>query len=267
MRVVRASGCFTVAALLAMSLASCSSTDGTATPAPSTRVVTVTASPSASPGSATPSTTTATSSAYTATTARITGANQRATWDVTIPQLSGGTPAVTAEFNQSMRAALQDQIDAQYDPHSGFTLSNGYSKGPFHIGQRVISAEQITGWIANPPGAHGDSLISTVTIDADNAKPITLQDAFGNLDAGLQRLSSEAAKILPTTNAGPSYVREGMAPTLTNYANWTASPDGMRIHFGDYQVGAYAAGLITITVPWSALSDVLAPGMQDVLSS
>lgn len=249
-----------------MSVASCSSTDGTATPAPSTRVVTVTASPGASPSSATPSTT-ATTSPYSATTTRITGANQRATWDVTIPQLSGGTPAVTDEFNQSMRAALQDQIEAQYDPHFGFTLSDGYTKGPFRIGQRVISAEQITGWIANPPGAHGDSLISTVTIDTDNAKPITLQDAFGDLDAGLQRLSSEAARILPTTSAGPDYVREGMAPTLTNYANWTASPEGMRIHFGDYQVGAYAAGLITITVPWSALSDVLAPGMQDVLSS
>ncbi len=251
-------------ALIALAIASCSSTDGSPASQPTT-VVTVTESATAS--EAATSTSTAAANPYVITSTRVTGASGRATYDVTIPQLSGGNPAVTTEFNQSMRAALQDQIDDDSTPYDGFKLSDGYSQGPFHIGQRVISAEQITSWIAQPPGAHGDSLLATVTINAVTAKPITLQDAFGNLDAGLTRLSQEAARILPTTNVGDSYVREGMAPTLANYANWTASPAGMLVHFGDYQVGAYADGLVTITVPWSSLSDVLAPGMQDTLSS
>ncbi|MBJ7290908.1 RsiV family protein, partial [Williamsia sp.] len=239
--------------------------DGSPSSQPTT-VVTVTESASAT-AAPTSTTTTAAASPYTQTSIRVTGASGRATYDVTIPQLSGGNPAVTAEFNQSMRAALQDLIDDDKSPYDGFKLSNGYSKGPFHIGERVISAEQITGWIAQPPGAHGDSLLSTVTINAETAKPITLQDAFGDLGAGLARLSQESARILPTTNVGDRYVREGMAPKLENFANWTASPAGMLIHFGDYQVGAYADGLVTITIPWSSLSDVLAPGMQDILSS
>ncbi len=257
--------CATPALIAIAAVAGCSSADDGSPVAQSTTVVTVTSSPSSA--APTSSSSTPAANPYVITSTRVAGSSGRATFDVTIPQLAGGNPAVTAEFNQSMRAALQDQIDDDDTTYPGFTLENGYTKGPFHIGQRVISAEQITEWHANPPGAHGDSLLATVTINADNAKPITLQDAFGDLGAGLSRLSQEAARLLPATNAGPNYERGGMAPKLENFANWTASPDGMLIHFGDYQVGAYAAGLITITIPWSSLSDVLAPGMQDVLSS
>ncbi|QII02612.1 DUF3298 domain-containing protein [Rhodococcoides fascians A21d2] len=255
------------AAAVTAAVAGCS-TSGTATPAsaPTTTDVTVTVTTErAEPTSTAPPTTSNAAEPYVVGSTRITGSTEHATYDVAIPQLSGGNPAVTAEFNESMRAALQDLIDG----HNGqdFALSDGYSTGATYVGRRVISAEQITDWIAVPAGAHGDSLISTVTIDADTAQPISLGDAFSDLDTGLARLSDRAAKILPTTRAGESFERAGIEPTVANFGNWTASPEGMNIHFGDYQVGAYGIGLITITVPWTDLSDVLAPGMQDVLSS
>lgn len=256
-----------MAAALAVTaaLASCS-TSGTATPA---SAPTITAAP-ATTERADPTTTAAPTSSdaaepYVVGSTRVTGSTVRATYDVAIPQLSGGDPAVTSEFNESMRAALQDQIDRDYG--YDFALSDGYSAGATYVGRRVISAEQITDWIAVPPGAHGNSLIATVTIDADTAQPISLGDAFTDLGVGLARLSDRAAAILPTTRAGESFERSGIEPTVANFGNWTASPEGMNIHFGDYQVGAYGIGLITITVPWTDLSDVLAPGMQDVLSS
>ncbi len=252
-------------------LAGCSNS-GTATPAsvPTTTQVTVTperAEPTATTSTTTTPTTTTSSAAepYVVGSTRVTGATEHATYDVAIPQLSGGNPAVTTEFNESMRAALQDLIDGHNE--QDFALSDGYTPSSTYVGRRVISSEQITDWIAVPPGAHGDSLISTVTIDADTAQPITLGDAFTDLDVGLSRLSERAAEILPTTRAGDGFERSGIEPTVANFGNWTASPEGMNIHFGDYQVGAYSIGLITITVPWTDLSDVLAPGMQDVLSS
>lgn len=252
------------ALVVATSALSACSSGGDPGPSTVTTLVTVTRSSSTAPTTTTSSS--APAAAYTKSSVRVTGSTDRARYDVVIPQLAGGKQAVTAEFNQSMRAALQDQIDHDYSGMS-FTLSDGSRQGPFHIGSRVVSAELISYWIADPPGAHGDSLLATVTIDADTAKPITLSDVFGNLNAGLRRLSREAARILPTTRAGARFERSGITPAEKNFANWTASPDGMQIHFGDYQVGAYADGLISITVPWSDLSDVLAPGMQDVLSS
>jgi hypothetical protein len=255
----------TVALALAVALAGCS-TSGTATPvsAPTTTDVTATIE-RAAPTTTTPPVTSNAAEPYVVGSTRITGSTARATYDVAIPQLSGGNPAVTAEFNESMRAALQDQIDRDYG--NDFALSDGYSTGTTYVGRRVISAEQITDWIAVPPGAHGNSLLATVTIDADTAQPITLGDAFTDLDVGLSRLSDRAAAILPSTRAGGSFERSGIEPTVANFGNWTASPEGMNIHFGDYQVGSYGIGLVTITIPWTDLSDVLAPGMQDVLSS
>ncbi|OZD89756.1 DUF3298 domain-containing protein [Rhodococcus sp. 05-2256-B2] len=255
----------TVALALAAALAGCS-TSGTATPASAPTITDVTATTErAEPTSTTPTTTSSAAEPYVVGSTRVTGSTERATYDVAIPQLSGGNAAVTAEFNESMRAALQDQIDREYG--NDFALSDGYSTGTTHVGRLVISAEQITSWIAVPPGAHGNSLLATVTIDADTAQPITLGDAFTDLDAGLSRLSDRAAAILPSTRAGGSFERSGIEPTVANFGNWTASPEGMNIHFGDYQVGAYGIGLVTITIPWTDLSDVLAPGMEDVLSS
>lgn len=255
-----------VAALAVTAAVAGCSTSGTATPAsaPTTTDVTVTTE-RAEPTSTAPPTTSNAAEPYVVGSTRITGSAEHATYDVAIPQLSGGDPAVTAEFNESMRAALQDQIDGDYG--NDFALTDGYSTGTTYVGKRVISAEQITSWIAVPPGAHGNSLLATVTIDADTAQPITLGDAFTDLDVGLARLSDRAAEILPTTPAGESFERTGIEPTVANFGNWTASQQGMNIHFGDYQVGPYSIGLVTITVPWADLSDVLAPGMQDVLSS
>ncbi|WP_415973149.1 RsiV family protein [Rhodococcus sp. 077-4] len=259
-----------MAAALAVTaaLAGCS-TSGTATPAsapsaPTTTDVTVTTERAETTTTAVP-TSSESAEPYVLGSTRVTGSTARATYDVAIPQLSGGDLAVTEEFDESMRAALQDQIDRDYG--NDFALSDGYSRGYAHVGRRVISAEQITGWIAVPPGAHGNSLLATVTIDVDTAQPISLGDAFTDLDAGLARLSDRAADILPTTRAGGGFERSGIEPTVANFGNWTASPEGMNIHFGDYQVGPYGIGLVTITVPWTELSDVLAPGMLEVLSS
>ena len=47
-------------------------------------------------------------------------------------------------------------------------------------------------------------------------------------------------------------------PVEANFANWIPTPTGLEIHFADYQ---FAHGLLVLTVPWSALDDVLAPGM------
>ncbi|WFR73320.1 hypothetical protein P9209_06220 [Prescottella defluvii] len=63
---------------------------------------------------------------YSATAVRITGDTGRVRYDVLVPQVEGGDPAVTAEFDESMRAALQDQIDGW--PGSGSLSSLGTSR-------------------------------------------------------------------------------------------------------------------------------------------
>ena len=51
----------------------------------------------------------------------------------------------------------------------------------------------------------------------------------------------------------------GNAPVEANFANWISTPAGLEIHFADYQ---FFHGTPTITVPWSELDGLLAPGMD-----
>ncbi|MFC9786629.1 RsiV family protein [Rhodococcus sp. NPDC127528] len=251
-----------IAAALFLGVTGCASDiGGTALPAPG--------APSALAGptttAATGTTATAAPAAYTATSMRVSGDNGRVRYDVVLPQVAGGAPAVAGEFNESVRAALQDQIDGS--PGERFTLEGRNESTVARIGARVLAGLLVTSWNADPPGAHPTPLVATVVIDADNAQPITLGALFPDLPAGLRRLSDESARLLPATAAGPGFDRSGIEPTEANFANWIPTPAGMEIHFADYQVGPHAAGLVVVTVPWDRLDDVIAPGLRDVVRS
>ncbi|MFZ2176882.1 MAG: RsiV family protein [Rhodococcus sp. (in: high G+C Gram-positive bacteria)] len=251
-----------LAAVGIMSLAACSEQSGTAVSIPSTTSVEV--SGTAVSESSDPAPPASAPAAYTETSLRVTGSTDRVDYDVVIPQIAGGNPAVTAEFNESMRTALQDQIDGYGT--DAFTL-HSQENSVAHIGERVVSGLLVTSWNANPPGAHPTPIVATVVINADDASPITLSDLFPDLPAGLRRLSEQSALLLPGTVAGPEYERTGIEPVEKNFANWLATPAGMEIHFDDYQVGPHAIGLVTVTVPWDALADVINPALADVVSS
>ncbi|MGW0018894.1 RsiV family protein [Rhodococcus sp. NPDC003382] len=194
----------------------------------------------------------------------VSGSTDTVDYDVVIPQISGGDPAVVTEFNESMRAALEDWIQRSDD--MSYTLSTQEHEVT-RIGEHVVAGLLVASYNANPPGAHPTPLVATVVVNTDTAAPITLQDLFPDLQAGLNRLSEQAALLLPGTAAGPEYFADGIAPETANFANWLPTPAGMEIHFDDYQVGPHAVGLVTITVPWENLTDVMDPYMATVVAS
>nr|WP_240963451.1 protein kinase [Antrihabitans stalactiti] len=236
-----------------------SSDSSTAAATSTTRAATKSSAPSTTTVAVEPA------AAFTKTSIQVKGTTpNNSTYDVDLPQIEGANAAVTKEFNESIRAALQDQIDSNAD--QVFTLTGADSEVS-HIGEHVVGGLLLTSWNAVPPGAHPSALVATVVIDTDNAQPITLDVLFADKAAGLRKLSTEAATLLPTTDAGADYFTGGIEPTEANFANWLPTPSGMEIHFTDGQVGPHAVGLIVVTIPWENLSDVLAPGIEQVVSS
>ena len=74
-------------------------------------------------------------------------------------------------------------------------------------------------------------------------------------------LSEQTKVIFPKVyggTQGPMGDEQGNRPIAETFANWTPTAAGIELHFADYQFGH---GLPVITVPWSALTDVLAPDM------
>ncbi|MGN5235766.1 RsiV family protein [Rhodococcus sp. SJ-3] len=249
-------------AVVVLVLTACTAESGTAVAGSSTASPQITENTSTSIGTTTA--TEADQQPYRAETLLVSGSTDRVDYAVEIPQIGGGDPAVVDEFNESMQAALQDLIDGRGTER--YTLATG-TQEVTRIGEHVVAGLLITSYNMNPPGAHPTALVSTVVVDTDNATPVTLQDLFPDLQAGLDRLSEQSALLLPETAAGPDYVREGIAPEENNFADWLPTPEGMQIRFGDYQVGPHAIGLVDITVPWDELADVMDRAILPVVSS
>jgi len=255
-RVVVAGMC----AAVVVSLAAC----GDDTEAVATEAVATEADATTTEVASAPTEPAAVAEPYRADAEQVVGSTDRVDYDVFIPQLAEGDPAVTAEFNESMRAALQDMIDTHDTDR--YTLST-QEYDVTRIGERVVAGLLVVSYNMNPPGAHPSPLLATVVVDTDTATPVTLTDIFPDLPAGLERLSEQSALLLPDTAAGPNFDRSGIEPTEANFANWLPTPEGMEIHFGDYQVGPHAIGLVTVTVPWESLADVADPDVVAVLAS
>ncbi|WP_280419213.1 serine/threonine-protein kinase [Nocardia carnea] len=255
-----------VAVLLAAVLAATAvfATDNAGSEVPGTADPTAPGSDAGTPVSSAPVSATGTTpsgSGYTRAWAQVQGDKGNVSWNVRIPQVSGGTAAVADRFNNSVRAALQDQID---NAPASAELTSG-PPDDLHIGPRVLSALLTTARTSGPSPDEPKKLLATITINADNAEPITLRDLFPDLDAGLTRLSGEAARLLPETAAGPDFDRREIQPRTKNFHHWVATDKGMAIHFEEDSVAPPGKGLISIIVPWRALADVLDPALAEVV--
>jgi hypothetical protein len=182
---------------------------------------------------------------YSVTTAPIEGAtpDRLGKWDADIATLNGGDPAVVAAVNQAGRTSAQDQINDVKGGVYGGEEWNFESKGQITF-RSIAVAQLIIGNLYY--GAHPSTYISTVVIDSRSTDPIMLTDLFTDAAAALRRLSDQT----------------GALPEAQNFANWIPTDNGLEIHFSPYQFGIALSE--TKTVPWSALSDLLAPAMSGI---
>lgn len=193
-------------------------------------------------------------------------ADGRGRWNLVVDTITGGDPRVSDAFNSAVHASAAGQlapVKRDADPDGTWTFD---TEPRISFGKAAVS-ELITGLYVHVPAAHPTSSVSTVVIDSRSAKPITLSDLFTDEQAGLDRLSQQTKALLPTVSGvGPTPMPDepGNAPEEANFANWIPTPAGLEIHFADYQ---FFHGLPTITVPWSALDDLLAPGMSALRDS
>ena len=82
--------------------------------------------------------------------------------------------------------------------------------------------------------------------------------------AGRANRLSDQAKVLIADQYGelPTEILDrGTAPVTENFADWIPTAAGMEIHFEEYQFDGPPFARV-ITVPWPALTDVLAPDMS-----
>jgi hypothetical protein len=78
-------------------------------------------------------------------------------------------------------------------------------------------------------------------------------------DYAVKDLTEQMREKMSGDDPDTDWIREGAGPKEENYKNWNISPKGLEISFDPYQVASYAAGPHEVTIPLSALTDVIDP--------
>ena len=110
--------------------------------------------------------------------------------------------------------------------------------------------------------AHGSDEQLSTTFNSTTGEQYGLSDLFRPRSSWLQLLSRESRALLATTlgsDASTDDFNPGTTPKAANFADWTLTRFGLELTFGEYQVGWYALGMPSITIPFSALAPALRP--------
>ncbi|WP_235660077.1 hypothetical protein [Mycobacteroides abscessus] len=176
---------------------------------------------------------------------------------VSIPTLSGGDPAVTKRFNESMKASRAGMplASEEISVNDG-ELPGGYRSGVTRIGAGAVAGRIVLLWYGKG-AAHPNRSLGTVVIATTTATPITVDDLYRDRSAALDRLRSLLPELDATKRVDPADV------TGTDFADtWLPTSAGLEV----YVPVAHAAGdYVPVMVPWARIAAQLRPGMLERL--
>ena len=187
-------------------------------------------------------------------------------YNVGYERVEGGDPAVATAINDGIDAATRKQVrDIQWRPSTNHRWTF-HTTGTLSFGAITISELFVGEYDTDLPNMPFQTVESRV-FDSRTAIPITWDNLFRDKKAGLTRLSEQTEAILPTVYPPPRpgawKSGGGMAPMDINFKHWIPTASGIELHFEDHQFGR---GLPTITVPWAAVADLIAPEFHAIMT-
>lgn len=182
-------------------------------------------------------------------------------WTVNYEKVAGGNPAITDPINRILDDEANGQVwlyAASASKSSPWTFR---SQGRLLFGPMTISALFTGRYDATELPNMPVDAVATRVFDSRSGAQIVWDNLFVDSAAGLVRLSELTKKILPAAYPTPplggwAEYGAGMAPLKRNFKFWLPTADGIELHFPD---GQFGRGVRTITVPWPAVADLIAP--------
>lgn len=182
-------------------------------------------------------------------------------WTVNYEKVAGGGTAVTDAINRILDDEANGQVwlyAASASKSSPWTFR---SQGRLLFRPMTISALFTGRYDATELPNMPVDAVATRVFDSRSGVQIVWDNLFVDGQAGLVRLSELTKKILPAAYPTPplggwAEYGNGMAPLKRNFEFWIPTTDGIELHFRD---GQFGRGLHTITIPWPAVADLIAP--------
>ena len=188
------------------------------------------------------------------------------------PQLNGGNNPNFEKFNQTARGLVTKKVagfkkdmapvegeEARPEGSMGSHLNVAYT---LILAQDDLISVKFDVGSYYQGAAHPNSYSDVINYDLKNGKQLKLSDLFKPGANYLQAIANySVADLKKQTDKGltPEEIEKGAAPVAKNYQSWNLMKTGIGVTFDAYQVGPYAAGPQFVTVPYSALKDMINP--------
>jgi len=183
---------------------------------------------------------------------------------------------VAAAFNamtEDMR--LRDDVQIGEDSHlfdkGGDSLTLGDTSSDIEVTTTVksVTAYRITlttetYWYGHG-AAHGNYDASYDHFLVGEKRPLKAGDIFAG--KGWQTTFGGLVLDKLKTDLGEDYqgnTDENVAATAADPSRWDFSSEGLIVNFNPYEVAAYARGTVSVTIPWTALTDLLAEHAEEI---
>ena len=192
--------------------------------------------------------------------------------NITYPELGG---MASGQIEANINAAISQAVTGFVSSFEA-TISGETSATPPGGSVNGVTQSQISGSFTNElvdsryvsfrflvttysAGAASPSTEAhSLTFNLSNGQLLTLTDLFSGSNY-LSTLSSLARSALASKlgkTADPNFIDGGTQPYAANFANWNLTASGLELTFSQGTVAASATGVVTIIVPYSAVSTV-----------
>jgi hypothetical protein len=189
-------------------------------------------------------------------------------WTVNYEKVAGGDPAIADAINRILDDEADGQVwlfaaSASKSSHWTFSTQGRLQFRPMTISE-LFRGQYNAVDLPNMPV----DTVATRVFDSRSGIQIVWENLFVDEQAGLNRLGELTKQILPAAYATPPLggwgeYYAGWAPVERNFRYWIPTDAGIQMYFPEGQFGREVR---SITIPWSAVSDLIAPVFEPITS-
>lgn len=184
--------------------------------------------------------------------------------EISYPKIRNASSESTRDFNKLLSSFVEekkvefmkDVKSEDYDSTNPFEFYVNFEVS--YASEEFVSLVLYTYYFMG--GAHGSNIGYSFNYDLEYNKNLKLPDLF---DANYLNIISDYCikEIMKDDeSADETWVKTGAGPGVENFEAFTLNEKGLVIHFQQYQVLPYAAGMPDVLIPQAVLKNVVKKG-------